>query len=190
MTTSARWARQYGIGPRAFDNMQRGALLFATVAFLGAAGDLLTKWWAVERLPKLGLVALTERLGLWLVYNQGTAGGYAVGEHTMVFNIVAMSTVLLIVTAFSVMLSGIDRWSPIAFGMIAGGGGGNLVSVIGGPSGVPDFLAWQRTSGSVMVFNVADVVLWVGCAMLIPVGIRLATRLRGPSSDVRVLLAS
>jgi lipoprotein signal peptidase len=169
--------------------MQQGSLIFASVAFLGAAGDLLTKWWAVERLPQLGLVSLTERLGLFLVYNHGTAGGYFVGEHTWLFNIVVMSLVLLVVSGFSVMLSGIDRWSPVAFGMIAGGGGGNLASVIGGPAGVPDFLVWQADSGSTVNFNIADLVLWLGCALLIPVAIRLASRLRGASNDLRVLLA-
>ncbi|MCU0636277.1 MAG: signal peptidase II, partial [Gemmatimonadaceae bacterium] len=93
--------------------------VFAILTVLAAAFDLLTKWWAVERLPKLGLVTLTERLGLQLVYNHGTAGGFSFGEHTLLFNVIAMSAVLLMVTAFNVMLSGIDTWSSVPMGLIA-----------------------------------------------------------------------
>jgi lipoprotein signal peptidase len=168
--------------------MRRGVWIFFAVTIAGAAFDLFTKWWAVERLPKLGLVTLTERLGLLLVFNHGTAGGYSVGEHTMLFNIIVMSLVLVAVTLCNIMLSGIDAWSAVPMGMIAGGGWGNLASVVAGPTGVPDFLAWQRDSGSMVIFNVADVVLWFGCALLIPIGIRLARLLQGDQRDVRSLL--
>jgi lipoprotein signal peptidase len=189
MSTTARWARQLGIGPKAYAAMRRGLLLFVAITAAGAGFDLLTKWWAVQRLPSLGLVPLTERLGLQLVYNHGTAGGYSIGEHTLLFNIVVMSTVLLLVVAMNVMCSGIDARSPVAFGLIAGGGTGNLASVVGGPSGVPDFLAWHLPDGMV-VFNVADVVLWLGCALLIPLGWRLALQLRGGPRDLRHVLAA
>ena len=52
MSTTARWARQLGIGPKAYAAMRRGLWLFVTITTVGAAFDLLTKWWAVRRLRR------------------------------------------------------------------------------------------------------------------------------------------
>jgi lipoprotein signal peptidase len=62
-------------------------------------------------------------------------------------------------------------------GLVAGGALGNLASIVGGAHGVPDFLA-LRLSEAWVIFNVADVGLWIGAALLVPVVLGLMRIIR------------
>ena len=70
----------------------------------------------------------------------------------------------------------------MALGLVSGGALGNLASIVAGPKGVADFLAVRLTQNVTMVANVADLFLWSGALMLIPVAItvlRMARAERG-----------
>jgi lipoprotein signal peptidase len=87
-----------------------------------------------------------------------------------------LATVALVVSVV-LPLARVDRRAAMAMGLIAGGASGNLASLIGEPRGVPDFLA-QRLGDSILVYNLADVALWIGAALLVPVTLGLVKAVR------------
>ncbi len=147
--------------------------LWATVA-LGL--DLITKQWAVATLSNGGMV-LTDRFALMLLFNTGAAGGISLGQFTWLINVVGTAATVALVMTVLLPLARVDQRAMLAMGLIAGGASGNLASLIVEPRGVPDFLA-LRLSESMIVFNVADIALWVGAALLVPITMGLVRAVR------------
>jgi signal peptidase II len=146
--------------------------------FLGIAGvacalDLLTKEAAVRGLGEYGLVPMTERLWLTLVWNTGAVGGVSMGPFTWLIN--TLVTVLALGLVLSVVrpIAALDQRATTALGLVSGGAVGNLLSMMAGPVGVADFIAIRLTEDTTMVANVADFFLWSGALLLIPVGATL-----------------
>jgi lipoprotein signal peptidase len=69
-----------------------------------------------------------------------------------------------------------------ALALICGGAVGNLLSMLLGPEGVADFLAFRLSSNTTIVANVADFFLWGGAAMLGPVVLVLVRMVRAEQS--------
>jgi len=141
-----------------------GGASFAAMAGLVAYGDLVTKWlavtlWTGEQQPLLGRL-----LGIEVVHNPLGAFSLSLGPLTREINIAATVAAVLLSMAASTRLARLDRGAPESFGLIAGAGIGNLTSMIGNVSGVPDFLALSDGRGSALVLNVADVAAYIGIA--------------------------
>ena len=134
------------------------------MAGLVAYADLVTKWlavtlWSGERYPLLGPV-----LGIEVVHNPLGAFSTSVGPLTREINIAATLVAVLLSMAVSSRLARLDQEAPASLGLIAGAGIGNLVSMLGSSSGVPDFLMLSDGRGSALVLNVADVAAYIGIA--------------------------
>ena len=141
-----------------------GGAAFAAMAGLVALGDLVTKWlavalWSGEQYPLLG-----RALGIEVVHNPLGAFSTSLGPLTREINIVATLAAVLLSMAVCSRLARLDREAPASLGLIAGAGIGNLVSMLGSPSGVPDFLALSDGHGGALVLNVADVAAYIGIA--------------------------
>jgi signal peptidase II len=144
---------------------------FIAWAIAAAALDLWTKALAELHLADRA-IEITDRFALLLVINTGAAGGVSLGPHTWLINVLSTLATILLVTAAMLPLARLVGGVPRAMGLIAGGAAGNLLSLLGPARGVPDFLALHLTDASI-VFNVADVALWIGALLLIPMAWRL-----------------
>lgn len=168
-TTTAAFA---GSGSSA----QHIALRFMAWATLVLMVDLITKQWAVVSLAERA-VPLGDWFSLFLVFNTGAAGGVSLGPYTWLINLVGTAATVAMVVAVVLPLARVDARASAAMGMVAGGALGNLASLLGEARGVPDFLA-LRLSETYVIFNVADVGLWSGALLLVPVTLGLVRIIR------------
>lgn len=160
---------------------------FALIAGLAALTDLATKEWAVRGLGEHGLVPLTERFSLFLVWNTGVAGGASVGPFTWLLNVLVTVAALYLVLTVVRPLAAVHPISVTSLGLVSGGAVGNLASMMAGPPGVADFLAVRVSDSTTMVANVADLHLWTGALLLAPVAVKLLQRLRDERAQRRAL---
>ncbi|MBL0169744.1 MAG: signal peptidase II [Gemmatimonadaceae bacterium] len=79
-------------------------------------------------------------------------------------------------------LAAVDPRATLALGLLTGGAFGNLASMLTGPEGVADFLAVQLGDSATVVMNVADLLLWGGALLLVPVVVRLVSAVRAERS--------
>lgn len=152
------------------------ALGYAAVLLVALALDLASKGWAVSALSD-GSRVISDSFALMLVFNSGLAGGASIGPLTWPINVVTTIASILLVSSVVYPLALVSPRATLAMGLIAGGAMGNLVSLIVEPRGVPDFLALHM-AGSALVFNVADVALWVGAGILVPITAGLLRTIR------------
>ncbi len=137
---------------------------FVAAALVVVVLDQATKHWALQALDD-GPIDLVGSLRLKLAFNDGAAFSLGSGRTTLI------SLVGLAVAAFIARLGlrADRRHAAIAFGVLLGGALGNLVDraaragdgFLGGR--VVDFVDLQWWP----VFNVADMALWVGIALLL-----------------------
>lgn len=161
---------------------------FMAIAGIACLVDLASKEAAVRALGENGLVTLTDRLSLVLVWNTGSAGGVSVGPFTWLINVVV--TILAVGLVMSVVrqMSAIDSRATIALALVSGGAFGNLASMLAGPVGVADFIGIKLTEDTTMVANLADFFLWSGALLLVPVAftlLRLARKERAQKARIR-----
>ncbi|MFY7923011.1 MAG: signal peptidase II [Gemmatimonas sp.] len=161
-------------------------LRFLGIAGLATAVDLLTKETAVRLLGDTGVVSLTDRLAFLLVWNTGTTGGMSVGPYTWLLNVLVTVLALGLVLSVVRPMAAIDARATMAMGLVTGGAVGNLLSMIAGPRGVADFIGVRLTDDTTMVANVADLFLWGGALMLVPVGMTLFRMARMERAQRRV----
>lgn len=173
--------------------------LFAALAILGCAGDLVTKAWAFS-LPELragGVLWLWEGyVGVQLSRNWGALFGMGQG---LVWFFAALS--ILAAVAIPVWLfrfrAAHDLWLTIALGMVMGGVFGNLYDRLGlsdeawrprfeqrdATHAVRDWILWQASDERRWPnFNVADSLLVVGAGLIF---IRLVREPASTKSDDR-----
>jgi signal peptidase II len=155
---------------------QQIALRFLMWAAVVLTLDLVTKQWAVTSLADRA-VPLLDRFSLFLVFNTGAAGGMSLGPYTWLINIVGTAATVAMVVAVVLPLARVDARASAAMGMVAGGALGNLASLLGEARGVPDFLA-LRIADAFVIFNVADIGLWTGAMLLLPVTMGLVRIIR------------
>ncbi len=151
---------------------------FLVVAGLAAAVDLIMKAVAASMLAGGRLIDISDRLGFVLVYNTGTAGGLSIGPYTWAFNMIVTILAITLVVKIVQAMAVVDSRSTLALALVTGGAMGNLASMVVGPDGVADFIAVQITSSSTIVMNVADLFLWSGALLLVPVVMRLLAAVR------------
>lgn len=154
------------------DNSAREKMVATLGWYLGAATlagllDWATKFWAVNYLAS-NTHLFGDHFALYLVYNKGGAGGASWGPYTWIINVCVTVVSIIMISLVVGPLAKVDRRATWALGLVAGGATGNLVSMIAGEEGVADFLAF-RFSNSAVVANVADLALWSGALLLIPV---------------------
>jgi signal peptidase II len=149
---------------------RRHLLLFATIASVAYAVDVVTKVLAVEHLagePRVPVVG--DLLSLYLTYNSGAAFSFLTG-HTEVLAVVAIvATVVVLWLSRRLRSTG---WA-IALGFLLGGVAGNLTDRLVREPGfmrghVVDFLMLPNFP----VFNVADICINIAAATIILQAIR------------------
>lgn len=158
----------------------KSLLWFALSALASGGCDLGTKAWAertLDELPGRSMMLLEPWFELALTYNRGTAFSLVpdLGTARWFFGIAAIAVVVVLLVI--VARSRADRFDAIAFGAIAGGAIGNgydrVFNVIPGGTGVVDFIKINYPwGGSWPTFNIADVLIAVGVAMLVLRGLR------------------
>ncbi len=155
--------------------MVRRFLIIATSALLA---DLATKEVAEHLLGEHGVVQLSGRLVLTLVWNMGSAGGVSIGPFTSQINIVVTLLALVLVITVVKPLAMVHPLATVSLGLVSGGATGNLLSMLAGPPGVADFIGIAVRPETTVVANVADFSLWTGASMLVPVGATLFRMVR------------
>lgn len=159
---------------------RRPVLTFTAVAVLAGGADQITKALAArtvgERIVPLG----TDNSAAWLmvVQNQLAAFGLSFGAHTRAINIGLTLAALLLIVPVVRALARVDARAPWALGLIAGGALGNLLNLLVSPAGVTDFFAFSIGGGRALVMNMADLVVYVGLAVLCRIGLALARAIR------------
>ena len=166
------------------------ALRFFPLLALVAVADLATKAIAVAMLGGEQTIALGGPLSLHLVYNTASAGGVWLGAHTRELNMVATGIVIGMLVMLVPVLARLDRHAPTALALMAGGGVGNLASLVSSRRGVPDFLALHHEGGA-WIMNVADLFMFAGLLLLLrTIGVLLlAMRTHGPGQRADAVLA-
>jgi len=151
---------------------------FLVLAGLAASFDLLTKAIATVLLQEGHAVSISDRLSFMLVYNTGGAGGAMVGPYTWGLNVVVTLAAIAMVVRIVSSLAAVDSRATLALGMVTGGAFGNLASMVTGPEGVADFFAIRLGDSATIVMNGADLMLWSGALLLVPVVINLVRAIR------------
>lgn len=133
------------------------------------AVDHATKWWALQELPG-NPIELVGTLRLRLVFNTGAAFGLG-SRYAPVIALAALVVVLILVRTARLLTT----WpSVVGVGLILGGAIGNLADrlfresdgILGGA--VVDFIDVQWWP----VFNIADIAINVGAAVIIVASMR------------------
>lgn len=146
---------------------------YLTIALLAAGTDLVTKALANLVLRNGHTIPVSESFGFVLVRNTGIAGGASLGPMTWLLNVLVTLAAVLMVMRIVTPLSAVDPRATFALGLVSGGAIGNLTSMVTGSEGVTDFIALQISSLTTVVMNVADLFLWTGAILLIPVVVKL-----------------
>ncbi|TQS41752.1 signal peptidase II [Cryptosporangium phraense] len=147
---------------------RRGRWVFAVVAVLALAADILSKLAVVSKLEDTDHPPITVVPNvLYFVHTRNTGAAFSLGEsYTYVLTAVAIGVIVVILRYARRLAS--TGWA-IALGLVLGGACGNVIDRLfreGG--GVVDFLAivdpydppWP-------IFNLADSALCVGVAILV-----------------------
>jgi lipoprotein signal peptidase len=167
---------------------QQHLSIFTAVALAVVLGDLVTKDLAVALLAdggsSLGAFghALGERVRLTVLANSQGAFGLSFGPHTWNVNVGLTLAAIALMAPVCRDLARVHASAPHTLGLIAGAAGGNLVSLLTSPHGVPDFIAFDRGGGHELVFNVADVAAYVGIVLMVRVALALLRHLRAGDS--------
>lgn len=151
----------------------------STLAAIVVAIDQLTKHWALGRLGDGDEIHVIWTLQFNLAFNSGMAFGRAQGLGPVIA-VVATVVIVWLLVSFRRASS---RLSTVAVGLVIGGAAGNLADRVfrGGEvlrGSVVDFIDFQWFP----IFNVADVAINVGGALLIIGFVRDARRGSGEVS--------
>jgi signal peptidase II len=151
---------------------------FVAATSVVAAIDLVSKAVAVRALGEHGVIPINDWFSLFVVYNTASAGSVHLGPLTAQINVLITCLAVGLIVSVVPALSAIDTRSTRALALVCGGAVGNLFSLLLGPDGVADFLAFRLGSDTTLVANVADFFLWSGAAMLAPVVMVLVRMVR------------
>ncbi len=151
---------------------------YSLIAVVAAAVDLLTKHGAERLLLEKDAYALTERLSFMLVYNTGGRDGLEAGPLTWALHVLVTIAAIALIASVVRAMAAVDARAIPALGLVTGGAAGNLASMLVGPPGVADFLAVRISEHTTVIANIADLCLWTGAIMLVPVGLTLSRMIR------------
>ena len=109
---------------------------------------------------------LGDVVQLTLAYNRGAAIGLHAGEWSrIVFTLLAIGMISLLAAMYRRAMPG-DRWLAFGLALVAGGAIGNLLDRLRSERGVVDFIDVGLGSHRFWIFNVADMGVVVGAALL------------------------
>lgn len=142
--------------------------LCAAVIFLSVALDRVTKNAAVSFFENEGdsVTAIPGLLNFTYVLNEGATAGM-LSDHRWVF--MSISAVALVaIAAYMIFAKKLSTFTGVSLSLIVGGGIGNMIDRVGSGA-VVDFFDVTAVNFYPFncIFNVADVFVCVGCAMLI-----------------------
>ena len=148
----------------------RNAGLFWPVMIMVTAVDVVTKWFAVNRLPPTHLphAVLGDWLRFTLVYNPGAAFGLHVGQYSRwIFTGLTIVALLILGRLYQSTRPG-DVSRTLALALVCGGAVGNLIDRVRFTSkGVIDFIdVGLSDSARWPTFNIADVAVSFGAFLL------------------------
>ncbi len=161
-----------------FLSWHHSAVRYSAVALGAAAIDWTSKAVVFAALGVGGSAPLTGPFSLHTTFNTASAGGVSVGPYTWHLNVLVTFVALLMITTIVRQLAAVDARSACALGLVTGGALGNMGSMLIGPFGVADFLALDLSPSTTIVMNVADLALWSGALLLLPVVARLIKAIR------------
>ncbi len=162
---------------------------FLGIAAVVAAVDLISKEVAVRSLGSTGIVPISERFSLFVVYNTGSTGGVHIGPYTWHLNVLITVLAVGLIASVVQAISAVDPRATRALALVAGGAVGNSLSMLFGPEGVADFLAIRLSRDFTIVANLADFALWTGAVMLAPVALLLVRLARAERAQRAALTA-
>jgi signal peptidase II len=139
--------------------------------------DQLTKWWALRRLPD-GAIEVIWTLQFRLTFNSGMAFGTGQGWGP----VIAIAAFVVVIALARSLWHQRSPLSAAAIGCLVGGATGNLLDRLAREPGlfrgsVVDFIDF----GWFPVFNVADIAINVGAALLVLTMVSEGRRERGTS---------
>jgi signal peptidase II len=109
---------------------------------------------------------LGEVVRLTLAYNPGAAIGIHAGEWSrVVFTVLALTMLTFLGVMYRKALPG-DRWLALGLALVAGGAIGNMLDRLRSARGVVDFIDIGFGSYRFWIFNVADMGVVLGAALL------------------------
>lgn len=137
----------------------------ASLLFLADCGTKqLAEGYGVEHVPQ---EVLGDAIRFTLVYNPGAAFSMYLGEYSrVVFSVLALVVISMLLRMYRDAPPH-DRAMGAALGLIVGGAVGNLVDRLRSPRGVVDFIDIGHGDLRFWVFNIADVGVSVGAAILL-----------------------
>jgi lipoprotein signal peptidase len=141
----------------------RPVLSMALVAIVVALVDLVIKLCALTLLGERS-IALTSWLGFEVHLNGQMAWGLAAGISPALLTFGATLAIVALGGLVARELITVDRWTPIAFGLIAGAGIANAFDGLIPPPGAVDFIVVAH-SGIETVLNGADFAVLMGLAI-------------------------
>ena len=148
--------------------LRRGRWLFALVALVALAADIVSKLLVVAKLESTrhAPVEVLPHV-LYLVHTRNTGAAFSLGSsYTFVLTLVAVGVIVVIVRTARRLAS--TGWA-VALGLVLGGACGNVVDrLFRSGGGVIDFLAFGDPYDPPWpVFNLADSALCCGVALLV-----------------------
>lgn len=145
-------------------------LRWLPVSLLIVSLDQLSKWWVTRALEPEAPVAIVPHANLTLVHNHGTAMGLMQGADSM---LLAALSILITVYLLWWLSKESSSLTPTAAGLalVVGGAVGNTIDRLH-LGYVVDFIHLYWAQWSFYVFNVADLAITAGLAIMITAGAR------------------
>jgi len=130
--------------------------------------DQATKYWAEHVLGPRGLVDILPVFDFSLAHNTGAAFGFLAGmggwQH--VFFVTLAVIISIVLTVSIARLKSFERHLCVAYALIIGGAIGNAIDRVVYQY-VVDFIHWFYQDWHYPHFNVADIAIFLGAALLI-----------------------
>jgi signal peptidase II len=145
------------------------AIVFLAIFVCTAGFDQGSKEWARESLQPGVVRPFAEAFGgAWewqLAYNDGVAFSSLTGAGPLLLSLLA-AAVLLAIAWVGLRTRPDERLRRVAYALLAGGALGNLIDRVR-DGAVTDFIRWRAGDHVWPIFNIADVALIVGVALLV-----------------------
>lgn len=131
------------------------------------AVDIVTKW-VVQRTFRLGesVEVVGDVFRLTFIMNPGAAFGLHLGPHSRIIFLLLALVALGVLVVMYWTTRGEDRFRLYAIALVCGGAIGNLIDRVRSARGVVDFLDFGIGDVRWPIFNVADIAVTVGAALL------------------------
>ena len=148
--------------------MRRKSHVFWPVSLCLVLADCASKRLAVEHLgvPSASREVVGSVLRFTLAYNRGTAFGLMPGPASRAALIVLTAATLVVLVRLYQRVPASDGGQALALALIVGGAVGNLTDRVRSASGVVDFIDAGAGPIRFYIFNVADIGVTLGAALL------------------------